>query len=403
VRKMPDKLPKTLLVVDDDPLNLTVINDTLRQEFRTRIATDGPRALALALNPPRPDLILLDIGMPGMDGFEACAKLKSDPRTAEIPVIFLSAHNRADEITQGLELGAVDYLSKPVIPSILLARVRNHLRLCESRELLADQNRHLERLVGERTRALQTQTDEVVRVQELTIVALGTVAETRDNETGNHIFRTQAYVKSLVERLAGSAYHRKNKNGYDWSQIWKSAPLHDIGKVGIPDSILLKPGKLTAEEFNIMKKHTELGRRALHTAESRANMRQSYLHVAMEIAYCHHEKWNGKGYPEGIAGNAIPASARLMALADVYDALISKRVYKAPISHDEAVDIILAEREIHFDPDVVDCFLDLKNEFREIALKFNDPVSEPLPESGLPLPYGSYPASSAAITHFSTP
>ena len=363
---------KTLLVVDDESISLNIINDALRQEFRTRIATDGQGALALTLNHPRPDLILLDIDMPVMDGYEVCAKLKSDPITSEIPVIFLSAHDRADEVTYGLELGAVDFISKPVIPSVLLARVRNHLRLREARELLSDQNRHLELLVSERTQDLKNQTDEVIRVQDLTIVALGTVAETRDNETGNHIFRTQAYVKALVENLSGSGYCKKNKTGYEWSQIWKSAPLHDIGKVGIPDRILLKPGKLTADEFEIMKQHTELGRRALHTAEARVNIHRSYLQAAIEIAYCHHERWDGFGYPEGVAGKSIPVAARLMAVADVYDALISRRVYKQPIPHEEAIEIIRGDRKAHFDPDVVDCFLDLTHEFHEIALRFSD-------------------------------
>lgn len=363
---------KTLLLVDDEPLNLNILNDFLRRDYHTRIATDGPQAIRLAHLNPLPDLILLDVNMPGMDGYEVCSRLKNDRITAHIPLIFLSALDKTEEITRGLNLGAVDYIAKPVIPSIVTARVRTHLRLNEARELLENHNQNLESLVTERTRALQEQTDEIMQIQELTIVALGSLAETRDNETGNHIFRTQAYVKALAEELSTTRYGQKNGTADDWPLIWKSAPLHDIGKVGIPDAILLKPARLTQAEFAIMQQHTELGRKALSIAESRVSLHKSYLRVAIDIAYSHHERWDGAGYPEGIGRESIPVSARLMAVADVYDALISMRVYKAPISHEDAIAIIREERGRQFDPDVVDCFLGLADDVRMVALQFDD-------------------------------
>jgi putative two-component system response regulator len=361
-----------VLVVDDSPQSLHTVDEILAQEFATVLASDGPSALALLAQGFIPGLILLDVVMPDMDGYQICQQLKSNPNTANIPVIFFSANDRAADVVHGLALGAIDFMSKPLVPSILLARVRNHLQLSESRELLADHNRHLEHLVADRTRALADRTADVLRAQDLAIVALGTVAETRDNETGNHIFRTQSFVKLLVEQLSATAYYERHRNGHDWTRFWRSAPLHDIGKVGIPDRILLKPAKLTREEFAVMKRHTELGKHALETAEWRTHICQSYLSVAIEIAHCHHERWNGSGYPQGIAGNAIPVSARLMAVADVYDALVSKRIYKLPMTHSDAIEEMRSGRGSHFDPDILDCFLDLADEFQLIAEKFGD-------------------------------
>ena len=237
---------------------------------------------------------------------------------------------------------------------------------------MQDQNAHLEHLVSKRTRDLETKTTELQSSQDLTIVALGSIAETRDNETGNHIHRTRAYVEVLARLLGKTAKFSAIARTKDWEMIWKFAPLHDIGKVGIPDSILLKPGSLTAEEFNVMKRHTVLGRDALRLAEDRVDMYGAFFRIAMEIAYSHHERWNGSGYPEGLSGEAIPLAARLMAVADVYDALISKRVYKEAMPHETAVDIICGESGKHFDPRVVDCFIEAADEFRIIASRFSD-------------------------------
>lgn len=368
--------PPLVLLVDDEPAVLASLNDTLRADFRTRIATTGERALEMAFMSPRPDLVLLDVEMPGIDGYEVCRILKDDPSTREIPVIFLSARRDVVDVTRGLDLGAADYVAKPIIAPILRARVRTQLRLVESRLRLEDQNRLLERLVAERTAELTRQTDNVLRTQETTIFALGSLAETRDNETGNHIRRTQGYVKALCDGLRGAPGWRGRDDAARFDLVWKSAPLHDIGKVGIPDAILLKPGKLTDDEFEQMKQHTILGRKALGLSPDQVRSGQSFLAVASQIACYHHEKWNGRGYPEGLAGDAIPLPARLMAVADVYDALVSVRVYKAAMSHEDAVTIIRGDRGLQFDPDVVDCFLEHAEIMSQIARQYADHAIE---------------------------
>ena len=376
-------MEKLILLVDDDPAVLGVLKDCLRPHFQLRIATLGQKALELARMQPLPDLILLDVKLPDMHGYDICTALKQGELTAAIPIMFLSSHSDVDNITRGLELGAVDYVSKPVAPPILLARVRTHLRLREAGDLLRDQNAHLENLVGRRTRDLEARTEELQArtadlqlSQDLTIVALGSIAETRDNETGNHIHRTRAYVKVMAKRLRQQPRHRDTLSDEQWKMIWKSAPLHDIGKVGIPDHILLKPGKLTMEEFAVMKRHPTIGRDALSDAEMRMGTERSFLSAAKEIAYGHHEKWDGSGYPQGIGGEDSPLAARLMALADVYDARISKRVYKPAWSHAAAVDMIRDSRSTHFDPSLVDCFLEDADEFRYIASRFSDDTPE---------------------------
>lgn len=354
----------TILLVEDDPLELTVTNDLLRIDYRTRIATSGEAALRLAIQPPLPDLILLDLNMPGIDGYEVCRRLKLNPLLSDIPVVFLSAAVATDNVVRGFALGAVDFVSKPVVPPILLARVANHLHLREARVALMARNETLEVQVEQRTAAL-TQTKDIA------ITAIGALAETRDNDTGNHIYRTQAYVKLLVDGLTATdrGAQIEGAGGHD---IWKLAPLHDIGKIGIPDSILLKPGSLTAAEFEVMKTHTQLGRNALLMAEIRLGVPRSFLRLAATIAGFHHERWNGKGYPEGLGGETIPLAARLMAVADVYDAITTQRVYKAAAGHDEAIDEIRQGRGQHFDPLVADCFIEREQEVQEIATRFRD-------------------------------
>ena len=368
-----------IMLIDDDPAVLDTIRECLRPFFAVRIAAAGIKGLELARLNPLPDLVLLDVRLPDMHGYDICQALKEDPLTAEIPVIFLSSHSDAGNVTHGLELGAVDFVSKPVEPAILLARVRTHLRLREAGSLLRDQNHHLELLVKQRTHDLETRTDELEArtlqlqaSQDLTIVALGSIAETRDNDTGNHIQRTRAYVKAMALRLASLQRYQNSGDDPQWKLIWKTAPLHDLGKVGIPDQILLKPGKLTPEEFEIMKQHPVIGRNALQAAGEKMQLDFPFLAVAKEIAYQHHERWDGKGYPEGIAGTAIPLSARIMAVADVFDALISHRVYRRGLPFPDAINAIREGRGTHFDPDIVDCFLDDIEEFRLIAAEFND-------------------------------
>ncbi|WCM89821.1 response regulator [Acidovorax sp. NCPPB 3576] len=357
----------TVLVVDDTPDNLTLMGTLLRDHYHVKVANQGEKALRIAQSSPPPDLILLDIMMPGIDGYEVCRQLKAHPQSRDIPIIFLTARSTSDDERMGLAAGAVDYITKPISPPILLARVHTHLALKATADFLRDKSAYLEREVAMRTLEVQA-------IQDVTIMAMTSLAETRDNETGNHIRRTQLYVKALAEQLRLHPRFEQTLTERMIELLYKSAPLHDIGKIGIPDRILLKPGKLTVEEFEVMKTHTTLGRNAIEDAERRLGMRVAFLSVSKEIAYSHQEKWDGSGYPEGLAGDAIPVSARLMAVADVYDALISKRVYKPAYSHEQACATIVRGRGTHFDPDMVDAFVDLADDFRDIARKYPDPA-----------------------------
>ena len=358
-----------ILVVDDSPDSLELISSELMKYYEVHVATDGVRCLELARRVRRPDLILLDVMMPGMDGYEVCRRLKANPDTADIPVLFLSGRTAAEDERIGLEIGAEDYLAKPVNPAVMLARVRAHLRLKAAADYLRDQNSFLEREVARRVR-------EISAVQDITIYAMATLAETRDNETGNHIRRTQNYVITLATKLAEFPKYAVQLPRQDIELLYKSAPLHDIGKIGIPDRILLKPGRLTPEEFEIMKTHAAIGKDSIQAAEQLVGMPDSFLRFAKEIAGSHHEKWDGSGYPDGLAGEAIPLSARLMALADVYDALISKRVYKEAFSHEVARNLIVQGRGTHFDPAVIDAFIALEQDFIDIAKRFSDNDTE---------------------------
>lgn len=355
----------TILVVDDTPDNITLLCSLLGEEYKNKVATNGQKALKIAMSDPQLDLILLDIMMPDMDGYEVCRQLKADPRTAHIPVIFLTAKTQEGDETMGFELGAVDYITKPIIPPILMARVHTHLSLQEARRSVERQNEVLEEQVEQRTRQLAA-------LQDAIIIAMASLAETRDNETGHHIRRTQHYIQELALELQK---HPKFKEVLDQkfiATLYKSAPLHDIGKVGVPDRILLKPGRLTPEEFEEMKRHTIYGRDAIIAAEKSLVVPESFLVAARDIAYCHHEKWDGSGYPQALSGEEIPLSARLMALADVYDALITKRIYKEAISHKESVEIISQGSGTHFQPEVVDAFLAVHDKFDAIAKQFSE-------------------------------
>jgi putative two-component system response regulator len=355
----------TVLVVDDTPDNLSLMSSLLKDDYKVKVANGGEKALKIAQSDNPPDLILLDIMMPGMDGYEVCHHLKSNPATRDIPVIFLTAKAEVADEKKGLEMGAVDYITKPISPPIVMARVATQLSLKASADFLRDKADYLEQEVGKRTR-------EVMAIQDVTILAMASLAETRDSDTGNHIRRTQYYVKALAEKLKPHPRFSGYLTEQTITTLFKSAPLHDIGKVGIPDRILLKPGKFEPEEFEIMKTHAALGRDAIQSAEDQLGMTVEFLTMAKEIAYGHQEKWDGGGYPTGSAGDAIPISARLMAVADVYDALISRRVYKEGMSHEKAVQIIAASKGTHFDPDIVDAFLELTEEFRAIAQRFAD-------------------------------
>jgi len=354
-----------LLIIDDSPDSLFMMHGLLGDHYRVMLADSGPHGLAMARSATPPDLILLDILMPDMDGYEVCRQLKTNTATRDIPVIFLTAKTAEDDEQQGLDLGAVDYITKPISPGIVLARIRTQLTLKASADFLRDQNAFLAREVNLRTR-------EVSAIEDVTIMAMASLAETRDVDTGNHIRRTQHYVRALARQLATHPRFAAFLDNHTIGLLFKSAPLHDIGKVGIPDRILLKPGKLTPQEFEVMKTHTTLGRDAIEHAEQMLGTEVAFLKIAKEIAYSHQEKWDGSGYPQGLKGDQIPISARLMALADVYDALISRRIYKEPISHDAAAGIISITGGRHFDPDVVEAFLAIQDTFKAIALTYTD-------------------------------
>lgn len=345
----------TVLIVDDAPENLQVLLSTLKNDFAILVATSGEEALELSIKEPQPDIILLDIMMPVMDGYEVCKRLKDNELTKYIPVIFVTALNENEDEKQGLTLGAVDYITKPINHDLVKARVINHIELKRHRD-------NLQQLVNEQTMQLK-------HAKETTIAAMGIVAESRDSETGGHIQRTKNYVRVLAERLSQNPKYSSVLTEDMIEQLYQSAPLHDIGKINIPDKILLKPGKLNDAERKIMKQHAAIGEATINNAQLRLE-ESDFLNIAKEIAGTHHEKWDGSGYPNGLSGLEIPLSGRLMALADVYDALISKRSYKPPFGHENVVKIIQDERAKHFDPEIVDVFLELNEEFHKIALEF---------------------------------
>jgi putative two-component system response regulator len=341
---------QTVLIVDDTPDNITLLSMLLKDKYNTKVAKDGATALQIA-ETSTVDLVLLDVMMPGMDGYETCRRLKQNPATADIPVLFLTAKSQPEDEALGLRLGAVDYLTKPVSPPILFARVATHLKLLA---------------------ASQQQSGQMSLMQDATIMAMATMAETRDKETSNHIRRTQNYVAALARKLQSHPRFAAELTDENITLLYKSAPLHDIGKAGLPDSIVLKPGKLDRDEFEIMKLHAVRGRDTIRQVEEYIGGSNGFLTYAREIAHSHQEKWDGSGYPEKLAGEAIPLSARLMAVADVYDALISKRIYKPPFSHAEAVAVMQDGRGTHFDPDILDAFVEIAGTFAEIAGKFTD-------------------------------
>jgi putative two-component system response regulator len=359
----------TIRGVDDTPDNHTLMSGLLKQTYTVKLAINGEKALQLAGAANKPDLIILDIMMPGMSGFEVCERLKSEAGTRDIPVIFLTALTSTEDERKGLELGAVDFITKPVNPPIVMARVATHLQVKAAADFLRDKNEYLDAEVQRRGR-------ELAAIQDVTILAMASLAETRDNDTGNHIRRTQHYLRLLANKLQDHPRFQRSLDERTIDMLFKSAPLHDIGKVGIPDRILLKPGRFEPHEFEIMKTHCKLGRDAIQHAEDQLGVEVEFLRYAKEIAYWHQEKWDGSGYPDGIAGDVIPVSARLMAIADVYDALISRRVYKEGMPHEKAVAIIAEGRGTHFDPDMVDAFVELAEDFREVALRFADSHEE---------------------------
>ena len=359
----PDQ--EVILVVDDQPDNLMLMSELLMGQYQVRVAGSGAKALRLAASEPRPDLVLLDIMMPEMDGYEVCRQLKADPLTAEIPVIFLTGMVSTADEQRGLDLGAVDYITKPISPPVTLARIRAHLKLKANADFLRDKSEYLELEVRRRSRELQA-------AQDATLEAMATLCDLRDNPHSRHLLRIEQYMRLLADALAR---REGEAGGLDLEQIEllaRSAQLHDIGKVAVPDRVLLNPGQLSPEDQLLMQSHTRIGHDALAAAERRLGSPAEFLRYAKEIAYGHHERWDGSGYPRGLRGEQIPLSARLLALIDCYDELTSRHPYHATLAPDEARQQVLAASGSHFDPQVVEAFAEVADGFAAIAIRYAD-------------------------------
>jgi putative two-component system response regulator len=354
----------TILMVDDNPANLQVLQTILEgQGCRLLTARDGAGALSVATK-EKPDVILLDIMMPDMDGFDVCRNLKADPATFEIPVILLSAPEMTEDKVRGLEMGAVDYISKPFQPEEVIARVTTHLTLRYLERQLRIANSELKELNENLDKKVEERSQQLIRSRDSIIFVMAKMTEARDDDTGKHLERICRYVEILAQELA--------KTDASITDSWirtvvKTAALHDIGKVGIPDDILLKKGQLTPEERKIMETHPAIGGDTLLELREEMGGGGPYLSRAIEITLGHHEKWDGSGYPFGIKGEAIALSARLVAVADVYDALVSQRIYKPGLSHEDACRLIQEGAGTHFDPRVVNAFEARQDDFRRIA------------------------------------
>jgi len=340
-----------VLVVDDTPENIDVLMETLKSDYKMVAALNGEKALRVAASSNPPDLILLDIMMPGMSGYEVCARLKADGQTQNIPVIFLSALSAEQDEARGLRLGAIDYITKPFSPELIRARIRNQMELKHYRD-------QLEVLVQKRTSQLHSALEKLKGASLSTIFRLSRAAEYRDEDTGAHILRMSSYAAAIARHmgLGEQVAHR----------IRYAAPMHDVGKIGIPDHILLKPGKLDGREWEMMKQHSTIGGLILKGEKA------GYVKLAEVIALTHHEKWDGSGYPHGLTGKQIPMVGQIVAVADVFDALTSKRPYKPAFTLDKSYGIIEEGREQNFHPAVVDAFFDIESEILAIKAKYKD-------------------------------
>ena len=350
-----------VLVVDDTPQNLELMGEFLADTYRVSVAGNGPDALRIAAGESPPDLILLDIMMPRMDGYEVCRRLKAEPRSRDIPVIFLTAKSQAEDEQHGFDLGAVDYITKPVSPSLLLARMRAHLQLKASADFLRDKSEYLELEVRQRTRAIE-------RLQEVTIEAMASLAAMRHNPCGRHLARVEPFMVRLGKALANQQPAlAETLTAARIAQLGKSALLHGIGKLALPDRILLSPVPLNEADTMLLHRHAEAGRAALEAAEAKLGSVTDFLRDARDIVYSQHEHWDGSGYPQGLRGEQIPLAARLMALVGCYEELTSHHPYRQSVSHAEALAQISAASGTRFDPSVVLAFIGAADEFAAIA------------------------------------
>lgn len=350
---------KHILLVDDSVLNLKVAAGILRDNYKVSVVKSGEQALQF-LQIQIPDLILLDITMPEMDGFETITHIKKDKKTADIPVIFLTAsHDSANEV-KGFELGAVDFVTKPFTPESMLLRIETQLELSSYRK-------ELEKKIEEKTKHIMILEDSIIR-------CFCEMIESHDNETGGHVIRTVKYVRILANELAKLDKYKNIITEEYIHLLTRSAPLHDIGKIGIRDNILLKPSRLNNSEYAKIKEHTIIGARMLENIIEDSEYNE-YLNMGRDMALSHHERYDGKGYPQGLAGEQIPLCARIMAVADVYDALVSRRIYRDEGSHITACATIAEGRGTQFDPDIVDAFLRLEKQFEAIVEKLREDMA----------------------------
>jgi len=360
-----DTEKKTIIMVDDNLTNLTIGNNALGAHYNIITMNSGIKLLK-ALEKRIPDLILLDVDMPEMNGYETLTILKRNREYSDIPVIFLTAKSDGASELEGLSLGAIDYIAKPFSPPLLRKRIELHLLvesqkhdLIEKQQELIRFNENLQEMVDEKTRT-------VVELQNTILGTMAELVESRDNVTGGHIDRTQSYLRILLNALQREEVYKEEVSRWDVELLLQSAQLHDIGKISIDDSILRKPGRLTPDEFIRIKEHAEIGKRIIEKVEA-STSQQAFLEQARILAWTHHEKWDGTGYPNSLIGNEIPLQGRLMAIADVYDALISDRPYKKAFTHEQAVEIIKDESGTHFDPALVDLFLSSAEEFHQVS------------------------------------
>ena len=358
----------TILLISESDESLSMVCQSLNRVYTICVAHGHELASDIDQDNP-PDLILLDIEHSGLGGHELCRQLKRLALPRELPIIFLAQGNTLENEALSIELDVVDHLTLPLSEKIMQSRVRAHFAISDRSSAMRIYNEYLELDILKRKRQLSA-------MQDTTILALASLAETRDVDTANHIRRTQHYVLALANHLRSNPRFAEYLTEETIDFLFKCAPLHDIGKVGIPDKILLKPGRYEPDEFEVMKRHPVLGRDAILNAQKAAGESTGFFEVAKDVVYSHHEKWDGSGYPLGLSGDDIPIAGRLMALADVYDALISPRVYKAGMPHQNAADIIVQGNGRHFDPDVVDAFVQLAPEFIDIAHQFADSDSD---------------------------
>lgn len=342
-----------VLLVDDTPFNIDVLRGILAGIYTLKVATSGEKALALAQMQPQPHLILLDVMMPGMDGYEVCRRLKSNPQTSAIPVIFVTSMNEVEDEQRGFEAGGVDYITKPVSPPLVQSRVATHLRLYAH-------ERRLSELVQARTRELEQTRLEIIR-------RLGRAAEFKDDETGQHVIRMSHFTRLLAESTGMPAA--------EVDVLFNAAPMHDVGKIGIPEAILLKPDKLTEEEWKVMRRHPAIGAGII------GKHNHPLLETARIVALTHHEKWDGSGYPRGLRGEAIPLVGRIVAIADVFDALTSERPYKKAWPESEAIEYLRREAGRHFDPRLVELFVQRLPEIRQVRELYADGLGADSPQA----------------------